>query len=413
MPLDRNPLPAIETVRMDHMKPRISVPYERLAWFRDKVGLGEDVREKVNAYAPLFISKGHEFAESFHRYFSEIHETRIMLEHEKRSGYLKREWARWFEGLFREDFSKPFLLYFWNSGLRHVEVNVDQRYINLGFAVVRQFCRKIVESEVPLGEHDVLMEGIDKMIDYCLLIETHAYIMATSQCDMEVVKGISHQVRNPLTVIGGNIVRLKREAEPNSPLDKAYETILEENKRLEAMVMGAVAYSEMFQKTPNFSIVPLEALLRQTLIELRDKRSSEGLRIDLDLDPDIPEVEGDLEDLKLMFHHLLQNSLEALDPENPYIRVLSRRKTSSHSFAEIQIFNTGTPPNQEEINNFFVPFYSSKPMRTGFGLPIAQLAARKSLGELHLESVPGRGTRCIVTLPIPTPMGNELRKGSS
>jgi len=53
------------------------------------------------------------------------------------------------------------------------------------------------------------------------------------------------------------------------------------------------------------------------------------------------------------------------------------------------------------MENLFVPFYSSKPLGTGFGLPIAELAARKNLGDLSLEPVPEQGTRCVVKLPIP------------
>jgi len=54
------------------------------------------------------------------------------------------------------------------------------------------------------------------------------------------------------------------------------------------------------------------------------------------------------------------------------------------------------------MENLFVPFYSSKPHGTGFGLPIAQLAAKKNQGELYLERVPEQGTKCVIQLPAPT-----------
>ena len=127
-------------------------------------------------------------------------------------------------------------------------------------------------------------------------------------------------MRNPLTVIGGNILRLQKKVEPASPLHRTYETILKENERLEAMVRDAATYSELYQKEPAISI---------------------------------------------------------------------------------EIFNNGKSPNTEEMENIFVPFYSSKPYGTGFGLPIAQLAAKKNMGELYLERVPYQGTKCIIQLPVP------------
>jgi signal transduction histidine kinase len=103
-----------------------------------------------------------------------------------------------------------------------------------------------------------------------------------------------------------------------------------------------------------------------------------------------------------MFHYLLQNSIEAADAQKPLIRVSSRGKEKDLGFVEIEVFNNGKPPNQEEIDNLFVPFYSSKPQGTGFGLPIAQLAAKKNQGELYLERVPEQGTKCVIQLPVPT-----------
>ena len=383
------------------MKAKVDAPIERLFWFRDKLRLGETEQEKLDQYRGVFSKNKERFAARFYQYFCHIPETKLILEHESRSGHLKKAWAQWFEALFKEGFSERHLSYLWKSGLRHVEVNLDQRFINLGYSIVRQFCNETVREVIPLADQDSVMSAIDKMIDLCLLIETYAYIAATSQCDMEIVKGISHQVRNPLTVIGGNIIRLQRQVDPRSPVNKTYETILGENKRLEAMVTDAGAYSEMFEKEPGFSEIPLEDLISGALERLKSTHWVENIKIDMDLSSEFPMVQGVPEDLEIMFYYLLQNSLEAVDPEAPYIRICSRQMNSTPSFIEIEIFNNGTPPSKEDMDNLFVPFYSSKPLGTGFGLPIARLAARKSLGDLTLEPVSDRGTKCVIKLPIP------------
>jgi signal transduction histidine kinase len=102
-----------------------------------------------------------------------------------------------------------------------------------------------------------------------------------------------------------------------------------------------------------------------------------------------------------MFYYLLENSLEALDPEDPCIEISSRTVTEGAPFVRIEISNTGTPLNHEEAENIFTPFYSSKPLGTGLGLSIARLAARKNLGDIYLEPVPDEGTRCVIRLPVP------------
>ena len=384
------------------MKLDMPVPYEKLLWFQEKLDLQEGDLKKVQEYGDLFIQKKEQLGDYLYQFFYGIQEARFILEHERTEGFLRQKWAQWFELLFAQGFSYEVLGYLWRSGLRHVEVNIDKRFINLGYSRVRQFCQDIAGREIPSKDHETILSTLDKMVDFCVLIETHAYVSATSQCDMEVVKGISHQLRNPLMVIGGNITRLQKDATPGSQAYMAYETILEENKRLEMMVKDVVAYSEMFQREPSFTPLSLIEVISDALKRLEETHSLKKVHIDLTLDPGLPKVHGDATDLVLMFYYLLKDSLEAVDAENPYVRISGDMPTADARFMRVEIFNTGKRLTHDEISNIFVPFYSSKPYDTGFGLPLAQLAARKNLGEIAFEPLEGLGTRCIIWLPITT-----------
>jgi len=384
------------------MKVDIPVPYEKLSWFQEKLGLSEDDRQRILASGEVFLEKADEFAESIHRFFREIPETRIILGHDGRSLHLKKLWKQWYALLFEDPLGRKALNYLWRSGLRHVEANVDKRYINLGYAFVRQFLYRIALTLPPEDEREVMLFALNKMIDFCVLIETHAYVAAFSQCDMEVVKGISHQVRNPLTVIGGNILRLQRKVEPDSPLYKTYETILKENKRLEAMVRDTNVYSDLLQKEPLIADYNLERIINKALKRLETMEQMKTVRVEMALDPGVPLAWADRVDLETLFYYLLQNGLEGADPADPLIRISSKPFETDVAFMEVEIFNTGNSPSPADLENVFVPFFSSKPYGTGLGLPIALLAARKNLGDLYLEPVAGKGTRCVIRLPVPT-----------
>ncbi len=385
------------------MRCDIPAPSAKLAWFQEKLALAADDFKRLNRYRAGFSGRKEEFAEKLYSYFSQIPETRIMLEEERRKDRLKRVWVRWYARLFQGNLDERFYTLVWRSGLRHVELNIDKRMINLGYSVVRQYCQEAARSEIPPEEQEAFLTAMDKILDFCVLVETHAYVSATSQCDMEVVRGISHQVRNPLTVIGGNIIRLKRSLAPDSPMHKAYETILNENKRLEKMIRDVATYSELSDKEAVFEEISLQKVIEKALKRLVDSQEREKARISVELDPHYPLILGDAHDIEMMFYYLLQNSLEAIDRKDPVLRITSKSLGPESAFLQIEIFNTGNPPASHEIQNIFVPFYSSKPHGTGFGLPIARLAARKNLGEVFLEPVPGQGTRCIVQLPTPIP----------
>ncbi|MCK7467741.1 MAG: protoglobin domain-containing protein [Desulfosudis oleivorans] len=124
-------------------------------------------------------------------------------------GVLKRTWSSWFEAFFSADFDDRFLSWLWKIGVRHVEVNLDQRFSNLGFAIIRQFCHGIVLKEVPLEMRGPILSIIDKLIDLCVLVETSAYIENTTSCDIEVMREMADRVRNPAMIIGWNIKRLQ------------------------------------------------------------------------------------------------------------------------------------------------------------------------------------------------------------
>jgi signal transduction histidine kinase len=391
------------------MKLDIPVPYEKLTWFQVKIGFGEEDLLRILSHSDVFLRDNELFAEGIYQYFMDIPETRIILGHGRRGLHLKKLWLEWYSLLFTECFNEEVLTYLWKSGLRHVEFKVDKRFINLGYAFVRQFCHRITLATAPTNDHGNLLSALDKMVDFCVLIETHAYVTASSQCDMEVVKGISHQVRNPLTVIGGNIVRLQRNIEPGDPLYMTYETILMENRRLETMVRDTTVYSELYQKEPLVGDYSLEAMISKALKRVEDMEQMKIVKLETALDPRVPLVQVDRADVENMFYYLLQNSLEAADPENPLVHISSKPFGADHEFVEVEIFNTGQPPGPQDMENIFIPFFSLKPYGTGFGLPIARLAARRNLGEMFLEPLPGKGMRCLIQLPVPDK--SDLREG--
>jgi signal transduction histidine kinase len=383
------------------MKLDTPAPMEKLTFFKKKLGLEDKEMESLDPYRDIFMARKLDFSEYFYRYFLDIPETRIILEYEKHQDHLRKKiWPHWFELIFKNQLDENLMAYLWRSGLVHVEEKVDQRFINLGYSVVRQFCQKVAMESVTSEDLKSVLVSVDKLIDFCLLIETQAYITATIRCDIEVVKGLAHQVRNPITIIGGNVIRLQKDSEPDSHQYKVCGTIMSECKRLEHMLIDTGIYSEMFRSEQEFDNIDLEVLISKVLEKLRTIGFPEHLKIDINLDPGFRLVRGNEKEFEIMFYNVLENCIEALKPENPYIRVSSKLTDVNSSFLQVEIYNAGVPISEKDMANLFVPFFSSKSNGTGFGLPIALLVAKKNLGDLYLEPVPNEGTRCVITLPL-------------
>jgi signal transduction histidine kinase len=386
-------------------KALIPVPYQKLHFFREKINLDESYYKTIEPFKKVFVQEKDRFADYFYDFFLDIDETAMFLRHYEIPGSLKKSWAQWFENLFRADYDDEFIAYLWRIGIKHVEVNLDQRYANLGFSKARQFCEQIILSEIPPERRYAVSQGINKLMDLCILVETNAYIEARARCDMDIIMGVSDRVRNKITTIGGTIKRLQRKLDTKNPIHDIYNTLISDSTVCERMVADTSSFMEMSRREPQINEILLEELIRRSLERVQTKEQLKNVSIEIKLDPAAPFILADSADMEALFFHLLQNSLEAVNPDKASVHIFSTTDTSLPDRVQIEIFNTGIPIKMDEPERVFSPFFSTKPFGTGFGLAIARLAVRKNYGKLYLQPVPGKGTKVLVILPSATSAG--------
>ncbi len=383
----------------------IPVPYEKLLQFQEKLGLNSEELLKLEPYRKLFAAKKDEFALYFNDLFQSLPDAKLVLDYQQSPGHMLKVWAFWFDKIFNSSLDADLHAYLWRIGLRHVEVNLDQRFSNLGFSIIRQFCHKIILADTSRDDKTEILQLIDTIIDFCLLVETSAYIDATTRCDIEIIKGIADRVRNPVTVIGGSIRRLQKKVEADSPAYGVYDSVLSENRRLEHMVSDIKMYFEMFQEDPVFSTINAADLITRTV----EKLGRSIALIEMDLSPDALQIKADAKDIGAAFFHILENSFEASDPDHPEVKISSRLVSEPHQAVEIQIVNSGQPFKASDEDKLSTPFYSTKPTGTGFGIPIIRLAMRKNQGKATFEPISEEGTKVTLMLPPADSQSEQIR----
>jgi nitrogen-specific signal transduction histidine kinase len=379
---------------------KMEIPYKKLHTFRQRLGIHEAELKEIEPLKDFFSGHKDQFARYFYDFFMGIPEARLIIEHEHRSGYLMQAWAHWFEALFCSGLDEEFLGYLWKVGMKHVEIKLDKRFSNMGFSVVRQFCQEVVLSELPPDIAVGVLRLVDKLIDFCLLVETDAYVESTTRCDIEIIKGIADRIRNPVTIIGGNINRLMRHADSKDPAYPVYEFISAQSVKCELLVRDIKTYMEVFQREPHLEKVSLGALLDGVLSDLFAGGKYVRPRMEINIEPAASHILADVLDMRALFGHLLENSIEALAGSDPYVRILSKIAGAPPHSLIVEIFNTGVPLEVEDREQLFSPFYSTKSGGSGFGLSIARQAVRNNLGRLQIEPVEGEGTRAVLTLPL-------------
>lgn len=227
----------------------------------------------------------------------------------------------------------------------------------------------------------------------------------------QMAAGLAHEIRNPLGAIKGAAQLL---AEPNPDGKESDPTaqefigiILEEVERLDRVVGSVLDLA----RTNQGSVVATDvnAVLRRTLQVLSTERSSRDLAVDIQLDPSLPRVVMDPEQLRQVVMNLYRNASQAMLGRGK-ITIKTRIRAGSGSalpgsstqnepFVEIIVADTGPGISQKVLKNLFLPFFTTKEKGTGLGLAISQGIAQAAGGRIEVQSLEGKGTTFAVILP--------------
>ena len=196
------------------------------------------------------------------------------------------------------------------------------------------------------------------------------------------LKGIAHEIKNPLGGLRGAAQLLEKELKDKN-LTEYTKIIINEADRLRNLVDRMLTH----ETKPKISDVNLHEVL-EYVIDLAKAESTTELKIIRDYDPSLPELKGDREQLIQIFINILRNSLQAI-AANGQILLRTRIKSSltiRHTYyklvAQIQIIDDGPGIPEDIEQEVFYPLITGRAEGIGLGLSIAQ-----SLLHLHGGSI--------------------------
>jgi PAS domain S-box-containing protein len=139
--------------------------------------------------------------------------------------------------------------------------------------------------------------------------------------------------------------------------------------------------------------------------------------VELDLDPDIPEILAEHNRLEQVFINLVSNAIDAMDEKDKRPEISDKEKRLTiRSFAEnghvfVKVIDTGIGMSEEVKNKIFEPFYTTKKVGkgTGLGISISYGIVQDYKGSIEIASEVGKGTA--FTLKFPQANEVELQNG--
>ncbi|ORJ62083.1 hypothetical protein B5V00_04850 [Geothermobacter hydrogeniphilus] len=222
----------------------------------------------------------------------------------------------------------------------------------------------------------------------------------------ELSAGIAHEINNPLNGIINFAQILKDNPEVLRQHPEIPERMLSEGERIARIVSGLLGFSR--EPDDQLQLIDPRNLVRDVLLLIETQMRNEGIRVEVEVEPETPLILAQPQKLEHVLFNLLSNARHALNARFPLpdkdkqIRILIRRQGNLLQF---RVEDAGVGIDAEHLPHLCSPFFTTKPEGegTGLGLSICWQLVKEHGGQLHFNSAPGHGTRAIVDLPLQPP----------
>ncbi|MBT8116511.1 MAG: nitrogen regulation protein NR(II) [Gammaproteobacteria bacterium] len=247
------------------------------------------------------------------------------------------------------------------------------------------------------GETTVQVEL--RQADHQMRLEQDELLISQQQATRVLVRGLAHEIKNPLGGLRGAAQLLEREI--SSPELREYtHIIIGEADRLQVLIDRMLGPSTM----PQLRQLNLHEILERVrnLVMVED---GDELTFVTDYDPSLPELTADPGQLEQAVLNIVRNARQAMDGKG----IITLRTRVQRSFnigirryrlvAQIQIIDNGPGIDEELRRKIFFPMVTTRSDGTGLGLSIAQALISRHEGLIECDSKPGK-TVFTILLPL-------------
>lgn len=292
-------------------------------------------------------------------------------------------------------------------------------FISLVFVFARGIGRMIISPiqkllagtrEVSLGNLDIsiehtshdemktLIDGFNAMIKNLKRHQQEIADLSKKAAWAEMAQRIAHEIKNPLTPIQLSAEHLLRVYEDrresfDQAIKESVSYIISEVENLRRIAQEFLELSRVstLKKEP----VDLKAVVEEVLSPYR-KMLDEKIKLSEIYAGESFTLLGDKSKLKIAFRNIFVNAIEALAGKKGMVEV---RLSANPENLILQVRDSGPGMKKDVLERIFDPYFSTKEVGTGLGLPIAKKIIEDHGGSIEVESEVDRGTSITMHLP--------------
>jgi two-component system sensor histidine kinase KdpD len=213
-----------------------------------------------------------------------------------------------------------------------------------------------------------------------------------------LLRSVSHDLRTPLSTIKAVASDLRAGAEYDEQTRRdLLDSVVDEAERLDRLVANLLSMSRI---ETGATFIDRQAVDVEEMVRDRVRRLAglfRSVRVQVDIPPDLPLVDGDYTELEQVVTNLLENAARYAPPGS-MVNIAARHTAQGSVELTVADEGIGVPPYEQQ--RIFEPFHRGEGSRSsGVGLAICKAVIEAHGGTIGVERTPGGGATFIVTLP--------------
>ena len=214
---------------------------------------------------------------------------------------------------------------------------------------------------------------------------------------------VAHEIRNPLTVIGGFAKRLEDRLGEDTKEKRYAHIVVSEVARLERILRDTLIFSR--DARVHFRYADMNELLVRTAMDYEEVCREKGIDLSVLPGPGPPQCIVDDDQIRMALGNLVTNAVDAESGGGTLTLATRTECENGVNYVVIDVVDSGHGVPPDIIDRIFEPFYSTKGVGygTGLGLSICRKIMEEHRGSARVSSTPGKGSVFSLLIPyIPT-----------
>ncbi|HMO36985.1 MAG TPA: ATP-binding protein, partial [Gemmatales bacterium] len=325
---------------------------------------------------------------------------------------LKVSLGYWLSDLLNGVYDLHYVQKRWQVGYRHVEIGLDQTYVNIAHARLRMQMQNMVLQELQSDfvNLEQCLVTLHKLMDLDLALISAAYEAELEKRQKnqakqderlasigQMITGLAHEARNALQRMRASTENLELELESHPEVQQDIGRLSKAQDDLTRLFTEVQNYAAPIVLEQEW--IPIRSIAQQAWESLSLLRQGRQADLHIAIEAECEYAFLDPFRVQQFLRNFFENSLAACrDPVHISLDIrLNQQEQNTVSFWIVR--DNGPGLSETARQHVFEPFFTTKSKGTGLGMAIAQRVIEAHGGQIHLGPVQNSGAEFRIVLP--------------